>query len=412
MTVTFGTGSTNSSEIESMIGGSLIFPGETPEEPKVQPNTQSNTELNVSQAFQDVQIEYDLPVFGEETPKDPLETVDELPEELENVSEKASENWKKVRNNLKAANQARRELEEQLVTERAELEKYRKGEAVPDIVRAKDERIAQLEPLEAIMDFKLSREYQSEIVAPATELRGKLDAFSRDYGVPEEVTRQAVGIDNLKDRNQFLSRHFGDVGALEVKGIIKELHDLGTKALEMEAQPRESLTSLKAKYQERQQAERANIIAGIEITGREAWSAALNKVAEEGAFPQLIMRKNESPTSEYNKKIAANQALAATQYGAFMKEMVKAGATNISPEFAMGVARNTLLSIMGAKNLKALGEAEQRSKDLLANTRRTSTLSRPSPGSSNGNGHSSRAQPQGTGSFREAGDRSLDVFRK
>ena len=255
---------------------------------------------------------------------------------------------------------------------------------MPEVIAAKDRRIQELEPYEKIVNLKMSREYQDAIVKPVLELNGQLDKISEDYGLPKEVLRNAVGIENRKDLNHFLSQHFDEIGAMEAKKVIDELHAIGQKAIDAEKEPDAAMQSLRAQFAEKTAQEAAQRASLFENTSKDAWSAALDKTQKEGAYKELVMHPNDP---EFNKKyVEPIQAEAARQYGAFVKKCYALGMKELPTDFAAGVARMILLSIGGAFVMKDRNQAVARADAIQQNVRRTAQYVRPSLGGQNGSG--------------------------
>ena len=217
----------------------------------------------------------------------------------------------------------------------------------PEIIQAKDARIQHLEKYEQIIDVQRSREYQELVVAPVKENKAKFIKLASDYGIPESqlelFANKAVNIDNVKDRNAFLSKYFTDeAGLLEAKGYVNTLLDLGNKALEVEQKPLELKQNLQAQFAAREQEERNQRAVAFETTTKESWQRALEKTAQEGAYPELIL----NPTNpEFNKKVVEPiQHKASIQLSALMKKLEANGLKTLPTDVADGLARMVLLS--------------------------------------------------------------------
>ncbi len=361
---------------------------------------------NVSRAATDAGA-IDLPDFtGGESEPPPTEAKVEAPKPEDDDSdlptEPAAQNFKILREKIKEERKTKRQLAEEHAAAKAELEKFQKGENISEVLRAKDEAIQKLEPYKHIVDLKLSDEYQQAFIEPASELAGKLDKLGEDYGIPSEVIRQAVAIENKRDLNTYLTQHLNmdDVAALEARQIITEMQELGAQALEAEQKPVEAMNNLKAAYAERKQQEAQQRAEVFEATAKEAWNAALQKTAKEGAYKELII----SPTNpEFNKNtVEPIQHRASIQYGALVKQLAANGLKQLPPELASGLARMVLLSIGGALTLDARVRAEREASQISETNRRIGGYLRPSMGGQNGSGHVPRSQNTGPANPREA----------
>jgi transcriptional regulator with XRE-family HTH domain len=323
----------------------------------------------------------------------------------------AAENFKKLRTVVKETRAAKKQLEEELGNTRSKLEKYEKGEVVPDIIQAKDQRIQQLEQYEKVVNLKMSPEYQTKFVEPAVNLKQELHQIGQDYGVPPHIMEQAVGITNRRDLNNFLSRHFDDVGGLEVKRVIGELQTLGESAVEAEQNAGESLQRLRTEFHEKELQRAQERSKVFEVTAKDAWNSALKKTAEEGVFKELIVHPTDS---EYNKKVVEPiQSRAATQYGALVKKLAENGLKQLPPELASGLARMVLLSIGGALTFDTKVKAEQTASQLMQHASRVTPYLRPSIGGQNGSAHTNKAsQSRGPTTPQEAARLATQALKR
>jgi hypothetical protein len=343
----------------------------------------------------------------------PVAPADDIDADLPDTP--AAENFRKLRDVVKNERKAKKELQaaldkalEESVTVKTNLEKYEKGEAVPEVLRSKDERIAELEKYEQIHALERSPHFQANYVKPAIELRGQLEKLGNDYGVPAEVMHQAAGISNKRQRNQFLSRYFDDIGGLEVAGVMDKLHALGEKIAEVKQSPKAELERLKMEAQAVEVAEAKKRGEVFEVTAKESWNRALEKTKQEGVYKELILHPTNT---EYNEKVVKPiQHKAATEYGKLVRHLNQLGLKELPSALADGLARMVQLSVAGAMALQDKERAESTAKGIMDYRRRTTGYIRPSIGGSNGTIHSSNGngfRDKGPTNPREAAEAAL-----
>lgn len=419
MTVLAGTGAVNPDTVMSYIGG-IKLPVEDPAA-VAEPAPQSAPQSVPQPVPQPVKAPeqkpiVEVPTFTEEPvedeqPSTPAQDAAQPDEDSDLPDTPAAENFKKLRTAIKTERQLKKELETKLQEASERLTKYESGEVVPDVIREKDMRIQQLEPYEKIVNLKMSREYQESFVKPAIQLREKLEQLGADYALPKEVMHRAVELTNRKDLNTFLARHFDDVGALEVKQVIDQLHTLGEKAIEAEKEPETALQGLRSQFLEQEENHRRERATVFETVAKDAWGAALEKTKSEGVYKELILHPTDT---EFNKKVVEPiQHRAAIQYSALIKELNANGLKTLPQSLAVGLARMVQLSIGGALSLEAKVAAEQERNAMKSNIQRTSGYIRPTIGGQNGSTHSARAgQSQTPKSPQEAAAAAARYFNK
>ena len=344
------------------------FKQEAPIEPqKISEEVANNIQVEIKL---DTEAPLDLDVKAPEVEQPPVqEPDDDLP------LAPAAENFKKLRNALKETRAAKRELEQKATEFEVELERYKKGEKVPEVVSAKDQRIQELEKYEKLFNLKMSKEYQQEFVEPSIQLGKKLQEHASTYNLPPEVINRAVELTG-KELNQFLSNHFDDLGALEAKKIINEIQDIGEKALKAEQEPETIMQELKTKFEQHQQEEAKKTNSVFENTAKTAWQKALEKRAKEGAYKELVIDPNNP---EFNKKVVEPiQAKASQNFGALLTQLRKNGLQQLPEELAVGLASLNQLAVAGALLLEEKAKLEAKLNEVMKTSRVVNPLIRPS----------------------------------
>ncbi len=340
--------------------------------------------------------------------------IDDEPDMSDIPDDPKAENWKKAREALRNERKAIKTLSKDFETTKSKLERYEKGEVVPEIITAKDIRISQLEKFETVVNGRLSEEYQTLVVKPAGEKNAALSKLADDYQVPENIREQLlqkiVETENEKERNSLITRYFPDaIGATKVESLVKELHELGGLALDMEKKPAEVMQTLQSQYQEKKQREAEVTANQFESVSKVSWTKALEKTAGEGLFPELIL---DPTNSEHNKVAEKNQHRAGIQYGALVKKLHQNGLKTLPEDLAVGMARAIQLSIGSVGIAKQLAAANERIAQLEGNNGMIATYLRPGV-NSNGNGRPpAPANDKGPTSPQQAGQLAAQVFRK
>lgn len=361
----------------------------------------------------------DLNLFTDEPVVEPVQqgAADDEPDmsDIPEDNNPAAENFKKAREAIRNERKQVKTITKEFEAVKSKLEKYEKGEIVPEIIKAKDQRIQQLEPYEMIVNGKLSEEYQELVANPIKEKSGALNKLAQDYQVPENIQAQLieriVSTDNEKERNALITKYFPDaIGATKVEGLVRELHQLGQTALDLEKKPVETMQGIQSQYQAKKAREAEVVASQFESVSKSAWNKSLEKTAKEGLFNNLII----DPTNTEASKIAeSNQHRAAIQYGALVKKLHENGLKTLPEDLAIGLARSVKLSIGGVGLAKELQAAHARIAELEGTNGMIATYFRPGV-NTNGGGRpvANLASEKGPTSPAEAGKAALAVFKK
>lgn len=294
----------------------------------------------------------------------------------------APENFKKLRIKLKETLKTHQEVQQEKDRAVKELDKYKTGEIVPEVLQAKEQRILELEHYEKLHNLKMSKEYQEVYIKPLTATQEKLQQIAADYNIPEEVINQALEINNRADLNKFLSEHFDDLGALEVRQLVLQAKEIKTKAKEAESAPAKALQDLHVEHQRVMEVKTKQRRNKIAETSKQTWVNSLLNIKAENAVPELIARADDP---EYNEEVVMPRLTAASvEYGKIITRLAEAGLEDLDPDLGYALARMAQLAHVSAAAIATREAAIKYATDIENNTKRTRSYNRPPIGSASG----------------------------
>lgn len=307
------------------------------------------------------------PIPGTSIASEPLS--DETPE----PGKTPEQSFKDMRKILKKVNTELEENKTLLTQTKDELEKYRTGEAVPEVIQQKEERIAQLEHYEKIHGLKMSPEYQQKFVEPYNQVMTQAQKLAKDYGVGDDVLQEALTIENKRELNSFLRSHFDDVGALEVRTLLDTARILNGQARDAEIEPQKAMTQLREEFRVQQQASEEKRVTTIKHNAQSGWTSALQELSSSGEYPELTLTGDV----EHDKIARQVRTEAATEFGKFIKLLGDYGVKDLPPEAAKIVAKRFQLSQASSVMAASRAHHYSRSEELLNQTRRQASMIRP-----------------------------------
>lgn len=307
--------------------------GQTQEQ-EIVPASADGARLDAPDLDPDFDPQAETPVTEEAKTSDNTEvTTDEGTEELTDSKEI---NFKKVRTKLSETTKALKEKEARNAELEAKIQAYETGAELPDVMSAKDEEIARLSRFEQLHSLKTSKAYKEAFITPIETAKAQLKAIAKDYGYPEGVIEQAINISNKAELNRFLARHFDEVGALEVKGVVSKIQDIHSQAVQAETAPAQELARLEAQHAEAIEQQRNQEKSLIAQTSKRAWVDALLGIRAEGKVHELIPREGDT---EHNEKfVKPILAAAATEYGKLVRALTDSGLKSLNPDAAKQLA--------------------------------------------------------------------------
>lgn len=325
----------------------------------------------------------------EQIPTEEESAVDgEEPGEGEDETNTTAENFKRLRGVVREAKKTISDRDKQVVELSRKLRKYESGEEHPNIVQELQERVNQLERYEQLMSLKTSPQYKEKFIRPLTEIKERLTEIAKDYEIPSEIMNEAMELDNRAELNRFLSSHFDEIGALEVKQLVTQARDLEKQAKEAEKEPQNALERILQDADIAREERRRGELAVMGQTSKDAWIDSLIRIREEGDVSELIHREGDT---EYNQKFV-NPIIkkAATEYGKIVSILSENGLEKLPKDLAFALARMCQLAHASAVALHTRNNAVKYAEELENNVKRSTSYIRPQIGATNGGGQSSQ----------------------
>lgn len=309
-------------------------------------------------------------------------------------------NFKKVRETLKEKTNLLKQKDEELKTVSEKLKKYETGEVLPEVLSEKESEIERLRTYEKIVNLKGSVEYQEKYIKPISKIQEKINQIAADYDIPVDVINDAVETTNQADLNRFLSDHFDNVGALEVKQLFTEMKNIQKEAQTAEKEPETAIQKLQqesAEIRQRVMQEKRVKLAG---TVKNSWRNQLGRIHQEGKAKELISIEGDE---EHNTNIVKPLLTAASQeYGKLVTMLADNGLEELPDSVADALARMVLLAHASATSITSREAAQRHAEEVTANAQRSTSYSRPLTSGGFG-GNSAPVAPVETPSPRELG---------
>lgn len=376
-----------------------------PTEPQVDPQAIANAEkAKVDEAAQKA-AEIPEPTFETEPVKqaDPAAAPEsELEDPLfADVADTTAENFKKLRTKAKEVTKKAKELESENSTLKSKLTEYETGTVVPEVLQAKETEIQRLSYYEKLVNFKGSKEYQEKFVKPVTELQTRLGEIAKDYEVPEETIQEALTISNRAELNRFLTDHFDEVGALEVKDLVGKIKSIQTEAFEAEKAPSDTLARMQSESATIYEQQRSQRVGTVVNTARGAWVETLQSIQAEANIPELTTLSNNT---EHNEKVVKPiRVAAATEYGKIVKMLAESGLEQLPNDLAKALAKSVLLAHASATAIASRGHTAKELQTIATNIKRETSYERPAIGGGVPNGASAQPSAKPNTPYEAAG---------
>lgn len=358
------------------------------------------------------------PVKVEPAKEEANDTYDIIPEIVEASPDVAAggeeatpvrENFKKLKTTLTETHKTLAEKEAELKAAKEKLEKYDRGEIIPDILQEKENKIAELSKYEKIVNFKSSKEYQETIAKPKTALKGQLEKYAKEYSIPVEELEEAATLTSERALNEFLEDKFDSVGALEVKQIINNLRQVDSLAKTIEESPDSHIQNIQEQYQQIEQQRNAERKGKVASRSKAAWVRALGDIQKAGKITPLLYKEGDS---QFNQNYSIPlRTKAAQEYGRIVSALAEGGLGEVSDDVLYAMANSALLALASAVQVEAGNAAIKYASEIEENADRVNRLLRPGVGGEASGGSLDSGNPR-TNGFQSNEDAIADLMKK
>lgn len=305
----------------------------------------------------------------------PLNMEPDFESEVEIAPE--AQNFKKLRAKYKATNASLKELNTKLESTASELEKYKTGEALPEVVAELKGKVAALEPLQEVVNLKTSPAYKAKLETYQTKT-SRIKELSASYGISEVEIERALNTKDERTLNGFLSSKCDSIGGTELKVLIRDAQGLKDQFQEAEAKPTEFFEKWNSDHRaltERQESERITQITNQSVS---SWKSAVTKVRTSAQVASLTPRENDPAFNE--NWVAKIENHAQVEYGKVVKGLAAKGIKALDPEIAEALATQILLGSAAAIESQRANAAEAKILEFEKNSSRVNSYLRPTPG--------------------------------
>lgn len=290
-------------------------------------------------------------------------------------------------------------LEETLITKETEnieiktkLEKYEKGEEIPEALKPLQERVKNLEKYEKMYALDTSPEFQELYVEPVNKVKEELGKLVKDYGLSDEVIGEALKIDNLRNLNRFLSDYFDDsIGADHARRLIQDLRQKEGIRENARKDAEGTLNRLLMESSDLRQKSETERVTQVKALARSSWEEGIQEILSTGRYPELTIKDGDDEHNRIAKPILDN---AASEYGKVMNLLAAAGLKVIPKEAAKIIAKRFAYSEAAPVIAQSRQHFYEEFEKLVSNGHKTAKYDRPPLGASVNTGSGGSAAPR------------------
>lgn len=319
--------------------------------------------------------EIDLSAEGDDIKVNPLEG--------KSTKQKKSkeDNIKGLRTALSSEREKREAIELDLKTAQEKLEQSGDVEQLRSELEARDKRIEELQKYEGLLGLKQSKEFREKYIEGVDTLLKNAQDIAKDYGVGDDILKQAIKTGNRKELNALLLQHFDSVAIGEMYPIIKEMQGLLIEKREVEQNPVQAHEQLIKAAQDKEKAEQVTARKLVTASVQEGWVDVTNLYsAKEGGVEAL---QEIVGNDEHNQNRAKLLEESSAEFGQLMGTFVQNGLRKIPLDQSKAVAARFQLAAVAGQMIEENIALKERIAVLEKKQSKTASYRRPMSAGSN-----------------------------
>lgn len=319
----------------------------------------------------------------EEVPeKDPSEV--ELTENpLSSTRSTKEENFKNLRNALKASNFRVSELETELKAKEEELKKLDSVSELEAQLQEANSKLEKLQKYEDIIGLYGTEGFKEEYYDKVDSIKSDIMDIARDYGVEDSIIDQAIQITNQRQLNEFLGQYFDVYSVQDIRKNIKEIQNILEAREDAENNPVKTREYLLANFAKKKDAMDKQARENIKLASMSAWTEMSETYSNPTSGVDILQEKRGDKNHNDTREGILNTA--SQEFGKLMAMLTDNGLKSLPSNVARALASRFQLGEVAAYAIVQSEGLKKENDELKAELKKFTNYSRPlgNAGSSN-----------------------------
>jgi DNA repair exonuclease SbcCD ATPase subunit len=300
-------------------------------------------------------------------------TLEENP--LETTRSTKEENFRNIRNALKASRNRVSELETQLAAKDEELKKLDEVSSLQAELEETKNKLATLQKYEDIIGLYGTEGFKEEYYDKVDKIKEGVLDLAKDYGVDGSVIDQAMTITNQRQLNEYLGQYFDVYSVQDIRKSIKEMQDIISKREEAEANPVKTREFLLSNFAKKKDAIEKQSKENIKLASLSAWQEISNTYSNPASGIDILQEKNGN--KEHNDTRLGILNNSSKEFGKLVAILSENGLTSLPSNVARALASRFQLGETAAFAIVKSEQLQKENDELRAELKKFTNYQRP-----------------------------------
>ena len=285
------------------------------------------------------------------------------------------ENFKNLRNALKASNFRVSELETELKAKEEELAKLDSVSELETQLQEANAKLEKLQKYEDIIGLYGTEGFKEEYYDKVDNIKSSIMNIANDYGVNEEVIDEALKITNQKQLNEYLGQYFDVYSVQDIRKNIKEIQNILEAREDAENNPVKTREYLLANFAKKKDAEDKQNRENIKLASMSAWTEMSDTYSNPTSGVEILQEKRGN--KNHNDTREGILATASQEFGKLMAMLTDNGLKSLPSNVARALASRFQLGEVAAYAIVQSEGLKKENDELKAELKKFTNYSRP-----------------------------------
>ena len=328
----------------------------------------SNTERSVDKSSTEVETD-----DNEESVDYTDTTLNENP--LAGARSTKEENFRNLRNALKASNNRVSELETEIAAKEEELKKLESVSELEAQLAEANAKLEKLQKYEDIIGLYGTEGFKEEYYDKVDNIKKDIMSLANDYGVGEEVINQSIGITNQRQLNEFLGQYFDVYSVQDIRKSVKEIQGILNAREEAENNPVKTREYLLTNFAKKKDAMDKQSRENIKLASMSAWTEMSETYSNPASGVDILQEKKGN--KEHNETRLGILNNSSQEFGKLVAVLTDNGLRSLPSNVARALASRFQLGETAAYAIVQAESLKKENDELRAELKKFTNYSRP-----------------------------------
>ena len=285
------------------------------------------------------------------------------------------ENFRNLRNALKASNNRVSELETELAAREEDLKKLDSVSELEAQLAEANSKIEKLQKYEDIIGLYGTEGFKEEYYDKVDNIKKDIMSLANDYGIGEDVIDHAIQITNQRQLNEFLGQYFDVYSVQDIRKSIKEIQGILNAREEAENNPVKTREYLLTNFAKKKDAMDKQSRENIKLASMSAWTEMSETYSNPSSGVDILQEKKGN--KEHNDTRVGILNNASQEFGKLVAVLTDNGLKSLPSNVARALASRFQLGETAAYAIVQAESLKKENDELRAELKKFTNYSRP-----------------------------------